>query len=433
MNRSKSLLTKSNFKSTAIELYGENETTLDQQFKRYQAAIQRFKEFFPASGIHLFSTPGRTEIGGNHTDHNAGMVLAAAVNLDSIAAVQPISETIVTVRSKGYDQPFVVNLDDLRPCESEVGTTTALIRGIASRFHESGYRIGGFNAYIDSYVMVGSGLSSSASIEILIGQIFGTLYNAGHIPKEELAKIGQYAENMYFGKPCGLMDQITCAIGGIVSIDFRSADSPKIQKVEFDFSTQKYSLLVIDTGGNHANLTDDYASIPAEMKAVAKELGGNVCRDLSIQQLLPKIKTLRSKIGDRAILRAIHFLSDSQRVGEQVTALENGDFNSFLGLVSESGNSSFKWLQNCYTTKSIKSQGIPLALALTENYFQNNIKGACRVHGGGFAGTIQVFIPTDEVPEYLILMESVFGENSVNVLSIRQTGTAYFGFWGDIS
>ncbi len=433
MNRSKLPLIKSNFKSSAIGLYGENETTLEKQLRRYQGAIHRFKEFFPATGIHLFSTPGRTEIGGNHTDHNAGMVLAAAVNLDSIAVVQSTTETMVTVRSKGYNQPFVVNLEDLKPHENEVGTTTALIRGIASRFHESGYRIGGFNAYFVSSVMVGSGLSSSASIEILIGMIFNILYNAGHIPREELAKIGQYAENKYFGKPCGLMDQITCAIGGIVSIDFKSADSPKIQKVEFDFSAQKYSLLVIDTGGNHDNLTDDYASIPAEMKAVAKELGRRVCRDLSIQQILPKIKTLRAKIGDRAILRAIHFLSDNQRVVEQVTALENDDFNSFLSLVSESGNSSFKWLQNCYSTKDIKSQGIPLALALTENYFQNNIVGACRVHGGGFAGTIQVFIPTVEVPDYLILMERVFGKNSVNVLSIRQTGTAYLGFWDDIS
>ncbi|MCG2715343.1 MAG: hypothetical protein L6422_03495, partial [Candidatus Marinimicrobia bacterium] len=376
------------------KLYGKDVRVVQEQIRRYGKIIKQYQNYFSLTPVHLFSAPGRTEIGGNHTDHNAGRVLAATINLDSIAAVAKTHNNAVTIYSEGYTNPFKVVLDDLEPKKKEEETTTALIRGIAARFKELGYNIGGFNACISSNVMVGSGLSSSASIEVLIGTIMNHLYNEGRVSKKEIALIGQYAENNYFNKPCGLMDQLTIAVGGIISIDFRDSKKPVVNKVNFDISSQNYSILVVDTGGNHADLTEDYASIPGEMKSVARELRGEVCRDIAYKDLIEKVRQLRPKVGDRAILRSLHFLGDNQRVLDQVEALEKGDFDTFLGLVNESGNSSCKWLQNCFTIKNPSEQGITLALALTENYLKNSgRKGACRVHGGGFAGTVQVFIP----------------------------------------
>jgi len=413
-------------KSIFEEIYcTHNDQILEQKFQRFNRLIEKFRETFPEQDFHFFSTPGRTEIGGNHTDHNHGRVLAGSVNLDSIAVAATNQTNVVTLHSEGYPAPFVVNLNRLEKMADEIGTTASLIRGIAARLQQLGFHIGGFNACVTSDVLPGSGLSSSASIEVLIGTIFNHLFNRGKIDPQAIALIGQYAENQYFGKPCGLMDQTTCAVGGIITIDFEHPGEPVVKKVNFDFASRNYSLLVVDTGGNHADLTDEYAAVPEEMKAVAHQLGAEVCREISYHDLLARIRTLRDRVGDRAILRAFHFLGDNARVLDQVAALERGDFKKFLSLVTESGNSSFKWLQNIYTTKNVRQQGVALALAVTEQYIADTGEGACRVHGGGFAGTIQVFLPNPAVAGYIERIESVFGRGKAVVLSIRPHGTMY--------
>jgi len=409
------------------KLYGEDALEFSRQQLRYNELIKNYEDHFPDSGddLHFFSAPGRTEIGGNHTDHNCGRVLAAAVNLDSVAISCKTSDNIITVYSRGYATPFVVELEYLCPKEKEAGTTKALIRGIAAEFLSRGYKVGGFNTYISSDVLKGSGLSSSASIEVLLGDILNHLYNDGVIEPLTIAMIGQYAENTYFQKPCGLMDQIACAVGGFVTIDFKDPAKPVVQKIEFDFASYGYKLLVVDTKGDHSDLTEEYASIPVEMKSVAKALGGEVCRDHTMDELFNKLPELRKETGDRAILRAMHFHGDNLRVENQANALLNGDFKKFLSLVNESGNSSWKWLQNCFTTKNPMIQGIALALAVTENFIYAKGEGACRVHGGGFAGTIQVFLPNELQQDYVALMESVFGEGSVASLVVRSFGSMH--------
>lgn len=420
------LLNTTKIKELFSKLYGKDDRVIQKQIQRYRKTIKQYQYYFSSIPVHLFSAPGRTEIGGNHTDHNAGRVLAATINLDSIAAVEKTLDNTVTIYSEDYTDPFKVVLDDLEPKKKEEETTTALIRGIAARLKELGYNTGGFNACISSNVMVGSGLSSSASIEVLIGTIMNHLYNEGRVSKKEIALIGQYAENNYFNKPCGLMDQLTIAVGGIISIDFRDSENPIVTKVDFNINTQNYNILVVDTGGNHADQTEDYASIPGEMKSVARELGREVCRNITHNDLIVKIRQLRLKVGDRAILRSLHFLGDNQRVLDQVEALEKGDFGTFLDLVNESGNSSCKWLQNCFTIKNPSEQGITLALALTENYLKNSgRKGACRVHGGGFAGTIQVFMPDEILDGYLKMIKNIFGKKSIEILCIRPVGSIH--------
>ena len=413
------------FKDALQLLYGNDPGILDKQLKRYSNLADLFRTKFGDLEMQFFSTPGRTEIGGNHTDHNHGRVLAGSINLDSVAIASGNESATVRIHSAGYNDPFEVTLDDLEAKEEEYGTTTSLIRGIAARLKELGYKIEGFNACITSDVLPGSGLSSSASIEVLIGNMFSALFNENQIKPEILAMTGQYAENNFFGKPCGLMDQVACAMGGIVTIDFEDPGQAKIEKVEFDFDAQDYALLVVDTGGTHADLTDDYAAVPAEMKSVALALGGNVCRDISKKDFMAGLKHLRADTGDRAVLRAMHFLGDNQRVADQVQALANGDFQSFLQLVSESGSSSYKRLQNIYTSKSTREQGVALALALTEDYLRDINAGACRVHGGGFAGTIQEFLQNQAVAGFRDLLEPVYGEGSVHVLKIRQPGTVH--------
>ena len=413
------------FKTLFSKIYDKDEDVLSNQIQRYQNLISMFEEKFGKQELHFFSSPGRTEIGGNHTDHNHGRVLAASVNLDSIAVVAANNLNQVKMCSEGYPKPFSVDLQNLEIIEKEKGTTSSLIRGLAARFKQLNYKIGGFNAYVSSDVLPGSGLSSSASIEVLIGTILNTLFNDGKIPPETIALIGQFSENNYFGKPCGLMDQMACAVGGIITIDFNDPRNPNVKKVNFDLSSQNYSLIVVDTGGTHADLTEDYASVPQEMKSVAKQFNSEVCRDLKFEDTLSHLKVLREKVGDRAILRFFHFDGDNARVVTQVEALENGNFEQFLQLIKDSGNSSFKWLQNIYSTKNIKEQGVSLALAITEKYLEKIQAGACRVHGGGFAGTIQVFLPNDSVKDYRKLMESVFGKKSVLVLKIRSHGALY--------
>jgi len=406
------------------KIYGREQAVIDRQITRYNNLIELYKQRFNNNATtHIFSTPGRTEIGGNHTDHNHGRVLAASVDLDSIAAAADNGSTFVNLHSEGYDHPFVVNLADLTLQSGEKGTTSAIIRGIAARLKDLNYTIGGFDAYCMSDVLPGSGLSSSASIEVLIGTIFNYLFNRGQITPQHIASIGQYAENEYFGKPCGLMDQMVCAIGGIVSIDFENPLSPQVKKVNFDFNTKNYKLLVVNTGGSHADLTDDYGKIPEEMKSVANYFNLANCRELSADKFFSAIKDLRNSVGDRAILRAFHFFGDNERVLRQITALEKGDFQQFLSEVNDSGNSSFKWLQNVHSEKNARDQGLSLALALTEKYISEIKAGATRVHGGGFAGTIQTFLPDESVGGYVDLIENVFGKGKVLVLSIRPSGT----------
>ncbi|MCI0693619.1 galactokinase [candidate division KSB1 bacterium] len=427
IQETKKLFDAPRFKTSLVELYGKDEETIRRHVDRYQRLIDLYHQNFGDDDIQLFSTPGRIEIGGNHTDHNHGRVLAAAVNLDSIAAAAKTRDDKITLYSEEFPDPFIVNLNQLAPVANETGTTTALIRGIAARFKELDFQIGGFKACIASQVAIGSGLSSSASIEVLIGTILNHLYNENRVAPETIALIGQYSENNYFGKPCGLMDQLTIALGGIVTIDFENPQKPIFKKVNFDFGAQNYSVLVVNTGGSHADLTDDYAAIHQEMKMAAQALGKNVCREIAFDELLNNIGTLRSQVGDRAILRALHFLGDNVRVVEQVRALESGDFDAFLRLVNESGNSSNKWLQNIYPNKSPSEQGLNLALAVTEDYQKRIGAGACRVHGGGFAGTIQVFLPNTALGEYVERMQGIFGEHAVLVLRIRPQGTMKIG------
>lgn len=408
-----------------VKLYGDDDKMIEYQERRYKEILVKYQELFPHSSdeIQVFSTPGRTEVGGNHTDHNHGQVLAAGVNLDTVAAASRSGDSIITLYSKGYEEAFIVDTKDLEVRDEEKETTLALIRGIAARFKELGYDMGGFNAYISSDVLVGSGLSSSASIEVLLGTILNYLYNHGKIDPKLLAMVGQYAENVYFGKPSGLMDQMACAVGGFVTIDFKDPSNPLVRKIDFDFGSQNYSLLVVDTGGSHADLTEDYAAIPGEMKAVAKELEAEVCRELTKKKILENIPLLRQKVNDRAVLRALHFLNENHRVTQQVKALEEDNFEEFLKLVKESGNSSWKWLQNCYTSHNPLEQGVTLALAITEDFIHKAGVGACRVHGGGFAGTIQVFLPSEKVQEYIETIEPMLGQGAVTLLNIRPFGS----------
>lgn len=415
-----------NYTKAFEKLYGTDSRVLKEQTKRYQRLNDEFLRLFDKQEQFFFSTPGRTELSGNHTDHNHGRVLAASVNLDSIAAASKNNTQTIVLHSEGFFRSFKVDLKFLEVDEKEKETTTALIRGIAARFAELGYQTGGFSACMTSDVLPGSGLSSSASVEVLIGSIFNHLYNEGQIPAETIAQIGQYAENVYFGKPCGLMDQMACAVGGIIAIDFKNPQEAQIDKIVFDFNRHNYNLVIVDTGGNHVDLTDDYASVPAEMKAVAAQLNKSTLRELQEDKLIENLAELRNSVGDRAILRALHYFEENKRVFKQIKALKAGNFQRFLELVKLSGSSSFRWLQNIYTIKNVREQGVSLALALSEKYISEIGAGACRVHGGGFAGTIQVFLPAPKVSGFQRLMEPVFGKKSIQELHIRQFGTVLF-------
>jgi galactokinase len=403
------------------KLYGNKPAGLHRQRQRYADLVKKFTALFPGrDDVKLFSTPGRTEVGGNHTDHNAGRVLAAAVDLDAIAAVAKHDEGIIRVQSEGYPQS-IINTGELSAVESERYTSSALIRGVCARMKQLGYSIGGFDACVTSDVLKGSGLSSSAAFEVLVATILNHLYNDGQIDDISVAQISQYAENNYFGKPCGLMDQTTCAVGGFVTIDFRDLKNPAVKKVGFDFAASGFSMVIVDTGGTHANLNEDYAALEHEMKEVARAFGGQVLREFSQEAVLNNIPYLRSKVNDRAILRAFHFYDDDRRVVDQVAALEKNDFNQFLSLVTESGYSSWMLCQNCYSHKNIEEQGISVALAVTERLLKG--RGAWRVHGGGFAGTIQAFVPGDLLGRYMAHMQAIFGEDSCHELMIRPVGT----------
>ena len=415
------LLKKINSGDNAIfkSLYGDDTLVLKKQGDAYSNLLNRFRTEFGQSDAELFSSPGRTEIGGNHTDHNMGRVLAGSVSLDNIAVAAKNNSGIIRINSAGYPA-FEVDISDLEPRENEKFRSAALVRGIVAELIRAGYRCEGFDACIDGRVPKGSGLSSSASFEVLTGAIISHLFNDGKLDPAKNAMIGQYAENKYFGKPCGLMDQTACAVGGLITIDFQYPAKPRVSKVDFDFTSSGFSLVITDTGGDHADLNEDYALLPREMKSVASALGANVLREVTLKDIVKAIPELRDKTGDRAILRAYHFQQDNSRVVRQVEALNNGNFGAFLKMVIESGYSSFMYNQNIYSPHSTREQGVALGLALSEIMLRD--KGAWRVHGGGFAGTIQAFVPADALDEYIYKMEKVFGSGACHKLFIRNEG-----------
>lgn len=396
-------------------LYGE----CNNSSQRYISACENFLELFGERDVRMFSAPGRTEVGGNHTDHQHGCVLAGSVNLDVIAIVSTNNDNVVRIKSEGYDMD-TVSLDELQHSENEFGKASALIRGMLGVMKSQGYNIGGFDAYTTSNVLKGSGLSSSAAFEVLIGVIINNLFNNGKVNAVDIAKFAQKAENIYFGKPCGLMDQMASSVGGFTSIDFNDTENPIINKIEFDLSKQNHSLCIVNTGGNHADLTDDYADITVGDKKIANYFGKDYLREVDEEQFFSSIAELREKYGDRPVLCAIHFFADNKRAIDEANALKQGRFDDFLRLVKQSGNSSFKYLQNVYSVRFPNQQGLSVAIALTERFL--NGRGAVRVHGGGFAGTIQAFIPNDLLVEYKEMIEGIFGINSCYILNIRSVG-----------
>lgn len=377
------------------------------------------KEFGQIRELVYVSAPGRTEIGGNHTDHQHGCVLAGSVNLDIIAVAAKNDDNIIRIKSEGYPVDEI-NLNELAPDKNEFGKSSALIRGIAARFKELGFAVRGFNAYTSSNVLKGSGLSSSAAFEVLVANIINALFCEEKVSPVEIAKIGQYSENIYFGKPCGLMDQMASSIGGAVFIDFKTPDNPRIKKIEFDLAKEGYALCIIDTGADHADLTDEYAAIPSEMRAAANFFGKDYLREVDKNKFLAEISKLREHIGDRAVLRAYHFFKENERAFKEAKALEEKDFETFLELVKESGRSSYMYLQNVNVTGAKSGQAIGIVLALCEEYLQG--KGAYRVHGGGFAGTVQAFVPLENLDDFKQNIEKSVGTGKCHILSIRSNG-----------
>lgn len=416
-----SYISEGKLDSTLISLYGEK--NLVSQRERYIGAVKGFIDNYGVKNdMRLFSVPGRTEVSGNHTDHNYGKVLAASIDLDIIAVVSKEgAEDTIMIKSEGFPED-VVSIPDIKVDPGKFFTSYAVISGMYDGFVKNGYKGGGFFAYTTSNVFKGSGLSSSAAFEVMVGNIMRTLFE-NDISDIEIAKIAQYSENVFFGKPCGLMDQMACAVGGFIGIDFADPKNPIVNKIDFDLSAKGYSLCIIDTGGNHADLNEDYASVPAEMKGVAALLGKKVLREVSKEELMTRIPEIREKTGDRALLRALHFMNENQRVDALNEALKEGSIDKFFAGITASGNSSFKFLQNVYTVKNVREQGLSLALELSEEYLKTiDAPSACRVHGGGFAGTIQVFIPEQYSEELRKIIDAVFGEGSTHILRIRPEG-----------
>ena len=402
-------------------LYGPDPVMLATQQERYAALIRRHGELFGDRGeIALISAPGRTEIGGNHTDHNHGRVLAAAVNLDALCAATVREDLKVRFHSEGYPA-IEMDLAELSPQPEEEGTTKALIRGVAAGMREAGYRIGGFDAAVTSTVAGGSGLSSSAALEVMLTGVLDALYNRFDMPYALRAQISHRAENVYFGKPSGLLDQMASAAGGLVTVDFRDTGKPEVRALQYDFAKKGYALVVTATGGSHADLTDCYAAIPKEMKEIAACFGQDVLRGITEAQLLEKAGELRQKAGERALMRAFHFAAENDRVPEQVAALEEDRMEDFLQLIIDSGRSSFMYLQNVYSPET--DQSLSLALCMAESMLKG--KGAWRIHGGGFAGTTLNFVPADMIPSFVAAMDGVFGKGACTVLNIRPEGASW--------
>lgn len=407
-----------NYDERLLDIYVD-ETKILYQRERYIHAIQKFEECYGMGDVTLFSASGRTEIGGNHTDHQHGEVLAAAVNLDTIGIVKKTNDNSIRLVSGDYEE-ILIPLYDILPKEEEKESTKALIKGVVSGFLDRGYAIGGFEAYITSDVLIGAGLSSSAAFETLIGTILSGLYNGGKVSSTEIALIGQYAENIYFGKPCGLMDQMASATGNLVHIDFANPKNPKVEKIDFDMEQSGYRLCITDTKGSHADLTEEYAAVPKEMKLVAGYFGKEVLREVSTENILGEMHHVRETLGDRCVLRALHFVRENERVQQEVKALKDKNIMAFLRAVKESGDSSFKYLQNVYSNQDTKNQNVSIALLVSEMCLGEN--GVCRVHGGGFAGTIQAFVKSEYVDIYKKEMDKIFGINACKDLRIRTYG-----------
>ena len=406
-----------------LKKYSALYSDINATAERMIAAINAFTLNYGADDrdIFVFSVPGRSEIIGNHTDHNNGKVMAGAINKDILAIVAKNDDNVIRFCSEGYSKDQIAIADVSCADKFRKFTSRALVAGMANAFIDAGHSVGGYDAYSCTEVLKGSGLSSSAAFEVMVGNIMNHLYNDGNVDNKEIAKYAQYSENVYFGKPCGLMDQMACAVGGFVYIDFEDNANPKVESVNFSLAESGYSLCIVNTGGNHANLNADYASVPAEMKAVAAYFGKKTLRGLSEEDILKEAKNLRKKVGDRAIMRALHFVRENGRVEFAKDALKKGNLNSFFGIVRSSGESSFKYLQNVYTTINVEEQGLSLALSVTESLLLGK-GGAFRVHGGGFAGTIQAFVKNENLDEYVRAMNSVFGDGAVMVLNIRPAG-----------
>ncbi|MBQ2709972.1 MAG: galactokinase [Clostridia bacterium] len=401
------------------ELYGEE--NIKAQEARYIKVVNEFAKLFGGDReISLFSVAGRSEISGNHTDHNYGKVLAASINLDIIAAASPRDDLHINIKSEGFPIDEV-DIADPTVDEALYYTSKSIISGMCSGFMKYGHKVGGYDAYTTSNVFKGSGLSSSAAFEDMVGLILNGFYNDGAVENAEIAKIAQYSENVFFGKPSGLMDQTACAVGVFVAIDFKNPKEPVIEKLPFDLTAAGYSLCIVNTGGNHADLNDDYASVPADMKKIASYFGKPVLREVGLDEILKNIKALREFAGDRAVMRAIHYKNENERVTAQTAALKSGDIDGFFAGVMASGNSSFKYLQNVYTVKNVEEQGLSLALCLAEIALAGK-KAAYRVHGGGFAGTIQAFVANDDVPAFRAALDNAFGEGATTVLKVRPYG-----------
>lgn len=406
-----------NYDELIEDLYIDSQL-VDYQKTRYVKAIEKFISLYGDQDIEVYSTPGRSEVSGNHTDHQHGEVLAAAINLDIIAVVAPY-DTTVKILSDDYDL-HGIEINDLAKREDEMGTSEGLIRGVLARYQELGFQIGGFQAYMTSDVLQGSGLSSSAAFEVMVGAILSGLYNGMNIDPVTIAQVGQYSENVYFGKPCGLMDQCACSVGSLIHIDFKDNEHPIVEKIEVDFAEFKHSLCIVDVHASHADLTDDYASIPYEMKKVAQFFGKEFLRDVDEKEFYDHLPEVREAINDRAVLRTIHLFEENKRVEKAVQALNEHDFDAFKEVIKASGESSYKYLQNIYSNHDTDNQAVSIALALSENILLD--QGVCRVHGGGFAGTIQAFVQDEFVATYKEEIEKYFGQGSCHVLKVRKYG-----------
>lgn len=396
-----------------------DDAVLSYQTERYVKAIEKFEELYGEQDVEIYSAPGRSEVGGNHTDHQHGQVLAAGINLDAVAIVSKTEDEQIKVVSDNFNIKPIL-LKDLEKKAEEAGTSEALIRGVAYKLKEEGYKLGGFCVYMTSDVLVGAGLSSSAAFEVAIGTIISGLFNEMQISPILIAQVSQFAENVYFEKQSGLMDQMASSVGSLVNIDFKDTKNPVVNKVDVDFDKFRHSLCIVDTKGNHADLTNEYDCVPQEMKKVAEYFGCEFLREVDEKQFYEELPKVREKAGDRGVLRAIHFFGDHKRVGGEVAALKAGDFEEFKRLITESGDSSYKYLQNVFANCDVQNQSVSLGLALSEMILGK--KGACRVHGGGFAGTIQAFVANDMVADYKKKIEHFFGEGSCHVLKVRKYG-----------
>ncbi len=406
-------------KALMTQLYGSDKA--EENIGRYQDMIGKFQKKYGDKDILMFSSPGRTEISGNHTDHNHGKVLAGSINLDCIGIAAVNDTSRINLVSETFDQEFSISLDELEPSENKAGTED-LIKGILQGFKEFGYKIGGFDAYITSNVISSAGVSSSAAFEMLICSMVNTFFNEGRMDTVNYAHIGKYSENVYWDKASGLLDQMACAVGGLITIDFFDPANPVVEKINFDFASQNHSLIIVQTGRGHADLSADYSSVPLEMKKVAEYFGKEVCAQITEEQVIGHLQEIREFAGDRSVMRALHFFEENKRVEAEVVALKEGRFEDFLAGITASGNSSWKWLQNCYTNSAYQEQGISVALALTELFIQKKQKGACRIHGGGFAGVIMAMLPNDIVDEYIAYIEKALGEGSAYRMNIRPYG-----------